>query len=84
MASGLQITCANKNQNGTIVRLGGAGWSMSLHEVISKIITDHLRLYIFIGDTLHEVGIRGKGQNSYLVLESDETPLSEIDGLISC
>lgn len=82
--SGFQITCANKNQNGTIVRVGGSGWSLSLHEIIVKIISNQRRYSIYIGDTQYEIGVRGDGGNAYLVLEPDGKPLSEIDGLQSC
>lgn len=84
MTSGLQITCANKNPNGTIVRIGGSRWSMSLHEAIFQLTSYHLRFHIFIGDTSYNVGVRGDGQSSYLVLEPDGKPLADIEGLFSC
>lgn len=84
MPSGFQITCANKNPGGMIVRLGGPGWSLSQHEVVQQIVTRHLRLYIVIGDETFEVGLRGEGSSTYLVLEPDGTPLHTIDTLQSC
>ena len=82
--SGFEITCANKNQQGMIVRLGGQGWSMSLHEAILGLVHNRLRLCILIGNTYFDIGIRGDGNDSYLVLEPEATLLSEVDGLESC
>ena len=84
MASGFQVTCANKNQQGVIVRLGGPGWSLSRQEVIQKIDRNELRLHIFIGDTSFEIGVRGSGNNAYLVLQPDSTPLVDVAELQSC
>jgi hypothetical protein len=82
--SGFQITCANKNTSGVIVRVGGPGWSLDMHEAIKGLVTGQLRLNIRIGDTQHDVGVRGDGMDAYLVLEPDGTPLHEIDGLSDC
>lgn len=84
MAPGWQITCANKNLNGTIVRIGGDGWSLSRHEAIQKLIGKQISLYIHIGNETYNVGTRGTGTDTYLVLEPDAIPLKEVDGLISC
>jgi len=84
MASGYEVTCANKNQNGTIVRVGGAGWSLSCQEAIHRIIARQLRLYIFIGDEAFTIGIRGEGNNAYLALEPDGRALHTIVELPSC
>lgn len=84
MTSGFQITCANKNPNGIIVRIGGQGWSLSLHEAIVRIISGQIRLYILIGDEYFDIGIRGDSTNAYLVLEHNEKPLHDIEGLHSC
>ena len=84
MVSGFQITCANKNLRGTIVRLGGPDWSMSHQEAIRKIIGNELRLHIFIADVSFDIGVRGEGDNAYLVLEPEAKPLHEVEGLASC
>lgn len=84
MLSGFQITCANKNQNGAIVRVGGIGWSLSHYEAIQKIIMNQIRLYISIGDESFYVGVKGTGNNSYLILEPEGKLLSEIEHLFSC
>ena len=84
MEHGFQITCANKNQSGTIVRVGGHGWSLSHHEAIHKIIGNQLRLYIFIGDDYFDIGVRREGNYAYLVLEPDGKALNEVEELMSC
>ncbi len=84
MSSGFQITCANKNVSGMIVRIGGPGWSMKTHEAIVRIVTRRIRLNILVGDAHYDVGVRGDGVNAFLALEPDGTPLHEIDGLQSC
>ncbi|NJL94008.1 MAG: hypothetical protein HC915_09890 [Anaerolineae bacterium] len=84
MPSGFQVTCANKNPQGVIVRLGGPGWSLSCHEAVQKINAQLLRLHIFIGDEAFDIGIRGSGNDAYLVLEPDAKPLSEVEALRSC
>jgi hypothetical protein len=82
--SGFEITCANKNQQGVIVRLGGQGWSLSLHEAVLGIVQNQLRLCILIGNEYFDIGIRGDGNDSYLVLEPEGKPLKEVAGLVSC
>lgn len=84
MLSGYQITCANKNQNGTIVRVGGQGWSLSHYEAIQKIVIKQMTLYISIGDKSFYIGVRGVGDDSYLVLEPDGKLLSDVEHLRSC
>lgn len=84
MATGFQVTCANKNQQGVVVRIGGPGWSLSIQEAIQKITGKHLRLHIFIGDEAFDIGVRGSGNSVYLVLEPDGKPLSEVPELRSC
>jgi len=84
MLSGFQITCANKNQQGIIVRVGGRGWSLPTHDAIVKIITKQIRLNIYIDDVQYDIGVRGDGNNAYLALEPDGQPLHKIDDLKSC
>jgi hypothetical protein len=84
MAAGLQITCANKNPNGLIVRVGGQGWSLSIHEAILKISSQQVRLHIRQGNDYFAIGVRGEGTSAYLVLEPDGRPLHEVVGLPSC
>lgn len=84
MISGFQITCANKNLNGTIVRLGGPGWSLSHREAIHRILGNELRLHIFIGDESFDIGVRGEGDDAHLVLEPEAKALHEVEGLASC
>jgi hypothetical protein len=84
MNSGFQVTCANKNLNGTIVRLGGNGWSLSYQEAIYRLNSRQLRLFISIGDESFEIGVRGEGMDAFLVLEPESKALSQIEGLKSC
>jgi len=84
MASGLEITCANKNPHGVIVRVGGQSWSLSVHEAIVQIATRQLRLHIFLGNECFDIGVRGDGMDAYLVIEPDEKPLHKVEGLPSC
>jgi hypothetical protein len=84
MQSGFEVTCANKNLNGTIVRLGGVGWSLSHHEAIYRLNSRQIRLFITIGDESFDIGVRGEGDASYLVIEPDAKALHEIEGLRSC
>jgi hypothetical protein len=84
MVSGYQITCANKNPNGMIVRVGGRGWSLSLNEAIMKLVAKQIRLHIRQGNEFIDIGVRGRGTDAYLVLEPDERPLHEVVGLPSC
>lgn len=84
MSSGFQVTCVNKNRNGTIVRLGGPGWSLSHHEAIHKLICGQLRLHIYIADMCFDIGVRGDGDDAYLVLEPEGTALDSVEELFSC
>ena len=84
MATGFQILCANKNQNGTIVRLGGADWTLSHFDAIIKIQENQLRLHVVIGNDVFDIGVRGDGRDAYLVLEPDGKPLHQVEGLKSC
>ena len=84
MPSGYQITCANKNQSGIIVRVGGPGWALSHYNVIIRIIENQLRFHIFIGDDSFDIGVRGDGRDAYLVLEPEGKALHEVEGLKSC
>jgi len=84
MMSGFEITCANKNPAGLIVRVGGDGWSYENHEAIKKILTGQLRLKIRIDHQEREVGVRGDGTHTYLALEPDEFPLHDLHDLPSC
>lgn len=84
MNSGFQVICANKNMNGSIVRIGGDGWSMEIHDAILKMLTGQLRLTILIGNNRFDIGIRGEGTHAFLALEPDGKPLHEVDGLQSC
>ena len=81
---GYQITCANKNLNGTIVRVGGPGWSLSHQEAIRKVNSKEQRFHIFIGDESFDIGVRGEGDDAYLVLEPEAKALHEVEGLMSC
>ena len=82
--TGFQITCANKNTQGVIVRVGGPGWSLEAHEAIMRLITHRVRLYILLGNTHYDIGVRGAGAHAYLALEPDGRPLADIDMLPSC
>ncbi len=82
--SGFQILCANKNTNGTIVRIGGSGWSLTTHEAIIQLVTKRLRLNIVIAGVQHDVGVRGEGIDAFLVLEADGKPLHDLETLPSC
>ena len=82
--SGLEITCVNKDQRGLITRIGGENWSLSIHEAITKLLSEQVRLYIRIEDTFAAVGVRGDGSESYLALEPDGFPLHDIASLQSC
>ncbi len=82
--SGYEITCANRDAHGQIVRIGGEGWSMSLNEAIARLVREQLRLNIFVDGRYCDVGVRGEGPGAYLALEPDGFPLSEMRDLQSC
>ena len=84
MNSGFEILCANKNHSGIIVRLSGVGWSLSHREAIYRLNSRQIRLYISIGDESFDIGVRGEGDEAYLVLEPEEKALSDVAGLKSC
>ena len=79
-----EITCANKNPRGVIVRIGGEGWSLSVHDAIMKLSSNQLRLTLLFDNEVVEVGVRGEGSSAYLVLEPDGQPLHDLEGLPSC
>lgn len=79
-----EILCANINPGGILVRVGGENWSMALHEIILKIITDEVSFHIRIEGTLREVGIRGESSDAYLVIEPEGFPLHRLEDLPSC
>lgn len=83
-AAGFEITCVNKNARGLIVRVGGVGWSMPVHNAIVSLISQQLRLHIRVNDTFRDVGVRGDSFDSYLVLEPDGVPLHDLPDLASC
>jgi hypothetical protein len=82
--TGLEITCANKDQHGAILRIGGDGWSMSIHDAITKLLARELRAYVRSGNTFAAVGLRGDGADAYLALEPDGVPLHDLTSLPSC
>jgi hypothetical protein len=84
MITGYEITCANKNRNGLLVRLGGENWSMGIQDAVTKLVSQQIRFYLHVDGKPIEVGIRGDGSDSYLVLEPDGFPLHQIMDLQSC
>lgn len=82
--NGYEITCVNKSPGGQLVRIGGDGWSLPIHEAIVKMLSDQIRLFIRINEQEFEIGVRGNGTNAYLVLEPDATALHSIADLTSC
>jgi hypothetical protein len=81
---GFQITCANRDTSGAILRLGGDGWTLSIHEAIVKLLSQQMRLHILVDGRFMDVGIRGEGFNAYLVTEPDGLPLHNLISLPSC
>jgi hypothetical protein len=84
MMSGFEITCANKNQRGLIVRIGGQGWSMEARDAIKKIMSNQVRLRIRVNEAFTDIGIRGEGFDAYLVLEPEGFALHDLNDLPSC
>ncbi len=82
--SGYEITCANKNQNGLLTRVGGDNWSLGIQEAMTKLLSQQLRFYVQVDGTPTEVGIRGDGSETYLVLEPNGYPLHQLTSLQSC
>jgi uncharacterized protein DUF3892 len=81
---GYEITCANRDTSGGLLRVGGEGWTLSTHEAIVKLISQQLRLNIVVDGQFMDVGIRGEGFNAYLVTEPDGVPLHNLISLPSC
>ena len=77
--SGFEITCANKNFRGFVVRIGGAGWSLGTHDAIVKILSKQIQLTIQIEGKFVQVGVRGEGADAYLALEPDGFPIHNLD-----
>jgi hypothetical protein len=84
MMAGYEITCANKNRIGLLVRIGGTNWSLSLQEALTKLLSQEIRFYLMVNGKPTEVGIRGEGTDAYLALEPDGYPLHRITDLQSC
>ena len=82
--SGFEITCANRDARGVIIRIGGEGWTLTLSEVIVKLTTGQLRLNIYVEGQLVEVGVRGDNSDAHLVIEPDGFPLHDLPDLQSC
>ncbi len=82
--SGYEITCVNRDQRGLIIRLGGIGWSMQVHDALVKVISQQLRLYLRVDETYFDVGVRGEGFDAYFVLEPGGSALHELNNLPSC
>ena len=66
--TGWQITCANRDQRQQLVRVGGDGWSMTIREVITGVISRQTRLYIRVKEYFHDVGVRGERIDAYLFI----------------
>lgn len=84
MASGFRIMCANKNQQGFIIRVAGSGWTLTAHEAIVKLNNQQLRFNVRVDGKDIDVGVRGEGFDAYLVLEPDGFPLHNLTDLPSC
>lgn len=82
--SGLEITCVNKNRTGTIVRIGGEGWSLNTQDAIHKLLAYQLRLNLLLGNKYVDVGVRGSGSDAYLVIEPEGYALHDIEKIPSC
>lgn len=82
--SGFEITCVNKDQRGAIVRIGGQGWSLTIHEAVVKIISHQLRLWVRVDGADFDVGVRGEGFAAYLVIEPEGFALHNLTALQSC
>ncbi|MFN8371443.1 MAG: hypothetical protein U0694_00990 [Anaerolineae bacterium] len=84
MMSGYEITCANKNPNGMLVRIGGDNWSMGIRDAVTKLISHQIRFYIRLDGSPLEIGIRGDGADAYLIVEPEGLPLHQVSQLQSC
>jgi hypothetical protein len=79
-----EITCANKNPNGMITRVGGEGWSFEIREAIIKILSQQDQLTIRVDGRLAQIGVRGEGFDSYLAIEPDGYAIHLLSDLPSC
>jgi hypothetical protein len=77
--SGFEITCINMNSSGRIERIGGNGWSLGAHEAIIKLISRQVRFIIRVNGEHIQIGVRGEGFDSFLVLEPDGFPLHNLN-----
>ncbi len=84
VTSGYEITCTNRDARGVMLRIGGGGWTLTVHEAIVKIISQQLRLNIAVDGRLLDVGVRGEGFDAYLAIEPDGFPLHHLTDLPSC
>lgn len=82
--SGLEITCANRDQNGMIIRIGGDGWSLGVQDAITRLMMQQLRVYVRVENALLIVGVRGESAGAYLALEPEGYPLHDLTSLHSC
>lgn len=82
--SGFEITCANKNRSGSIIRVGGEGWSLAIGDAVTKLLSNQIRLTIRADGNMVDVGIRGSGTDAYLAIEPDGFPLHQLADLPSC
>ena len=82
--SGLEITCANRDQNGMIIRIGGDGWSLGVQDAITRLMMQQLRVYVRVENALLIVGVRGENADAYLALEPEGYPLHDLTSLQSC
>lgn len=60
------------------------GWSLDIREAVVKIMSAQIRLYIQVKGQFVEIGIRGDGSDSFLVLEPDGFPLHNLPDFPSC
>jgi hypothetical protein len=81
---GYEILCANKSPDGLLIRIGGDGWSFSLHEAVVKLASSEIRLFVMQDGVEVEVGMRGEGTDTYLALEPDGFPVHELAEMPSC
>ena len=81
--SGFEITCINKNAQGLIVRIGGDGWSFSVHDAIVKIISNQILFTVYVAGDYLQVGVKGEGFDAYLALKVDGVALHDLS-LPSC
>lgn len=82
--TGFEIACCNRRVDGMIVRIGGAGWSLSVQEAMRQLSAEHIRFYVHVEGRSWDVGIREHGGETYLALEPDGFPLHNLLSLPSC